>query len=209
MARKTVHSKNDMYYLYEKGIIIVNGVKRRRCNKCSSWYDVKQIGKELILNCDTCLRVELNKQKENERETDEMFSLTTMQKELEQFIEVNKEYYDDIKERRNEILRRAGQKYRALKRELPADLTEEQWIRCVAYFNHRCAYCGRKRKLAQEHIVPVDKGGGYTVENIVPSCKPCNSSKCNRDFNDWYSNHISYSPERERKITEYLRKAPS
>lgn len=75
-----------------------------------------------------------------------------------------------------------GQKYRhqrdSRKHGVPATLTHEEWLSILEKFNYSCAYCGDSTaKLAQEHWVPLSRGGGYTAENIVPSCKVCNSRK--------------------------------
>ena len=46
-----------------------------------------------------------------------------------------------------------------------------------------CQYCGKvfdKRDLNLDHVIPRDKGGQTTWENIVCSCIPCNTRKGNR-----------------------------
>jgi 5-methylcytosine-specific restriction endonuclease McrA len=46
-----------------------------------------------------------------------------------------------------------------------------------------CQYCGRvleRRDLNLDHVIPRDKGGLTTWENIVCSCIPCNTRKGNR-----------------------------
>jgi 5-methylcytosine-specific restriction endonuclease McrA len=46
-----------------------------------------------------------------------------------------------------------------------------------------CQYCGKvfdKRDLNLDHVLPRDKGGQTTWENIVCSCIPCNTKKGNR-----------------------------
>ena len=46
-----------------------------------------------------------------------------------------------------------------------------------------CQYCGNvfdKRDLNLDHVIPRDKGGATTWENIVCSCIPCNTRKGNR-----------------------------
>ena len=49
----------------------------------------------------------------------------------------------------------------------------------------RCCYCGNVRKLTVEHIVPLSKGGTHTGDNILFACRPCNSSKFNKDLIIW------------------------
>jgi 5-methylcytosine-specific restriction endonuclease McrA len=46
-----------------------------------------------------------------------------------------------------------------------------------------CQYCGKvfdRRDLNLDHVIPRDKGGQTTWENIVCSCIPCNTRKGNR-----------------------------
>ncbi len=47
----------------------------------------------------------------------------------------------------------------------------------------RCQYCGRvfpREDLNLDHVIPRDRGGRTTWENIVCSCIKCNSHKANR-----------------------------
>ena len=72
----------------------------------------------------------------------------------------------------------ANTRRRARKSALPGTLTAEQWLAIQVAYKHRCAYCGAKpKKLTQDHVVPISKGGGTTSDNIVPACRSCNSSK--------------------------------
>lgn len=107
--------------------------------------------------------------------------------------EENKEYYRSYMQRR-----------RSLKNTLVSTLTINQWQHAQSYFNHGCAYCGSATTLEQDHFWPLSRGGGYTVTNIIPACRSCNSSKHNKLFEEWYPTHESYSPEREAKIYEYF-----
>lgn len=46
-----------------------------------------------------------------------------------------------------------------------------------------CQYCGEKHEpqdLNLDHVIPRDKGGLTTWENVVCSCIPCNTRKANR-----------------------------
>lgn len=74
----------------------------------------------------------------------------------------------------------ANQRRRARKQEIPVTLTIAEWRAIRAAYKERCAYCGRKTKLTQDHVLPLSKGGGTTAFNIVPACGHCNSSKRDR-----------------------------
>ena len=93
---------------------------------------------------------------------------------------------------------------RAKIRSLPNSFTPEQWAQAKQHFNNRCCYCGEKLPLEQEHFVPVIKGGGYSADNILPSCRRCNAQKNDKDFFEWYAFQEFYSPMRENRIIKYL-----
>lgn len=99
----------------------------------------------------------------------------------------------------------SGQRYRAAKRKLPNNLTEKQWNVIKSKFDNKCAYCGQVLPLEQEHFIPLSKGGEYTLNNIIPSCKSCNCSKCNMDFFKWYPKQSFYSKQREKTILKHLK----
>jgi hypothetical protein len=108
--------------------------------------------------------------------------------------------------RRNNLerFRQYAQRRYHIKRNLPATLTMDEWEYIKSVFEWTCCYCGAACDLDREHFIPVTKGGGYTLENILPACNSCNTSKFNNDFEDWYVNHKSYSYERYTKIKNHL-----
>ncbi|MBZ0280236.1 MAG: HNH endonuclease [Anaerolineae bacterium] len=89
-----------------------------------------------------------------------------------------------------ERVRLVSQQHRARKRNLPNSLNQDEWNYALNWFG-ACAYCGNKpkelRELQADHIVPLADPQclGTVRENIVPACKTCNSSKCNRPLADW------------------------
>lgn len=101
-------------------------------------------------------------------------------------------------------IRMYGHKRRALARNIETDFSEINWESCKASFDKKCAYCGAKRKLTQDHFIALSKGGEYTINNIIPVCLPCNASKNDKDFFEWYPNQEFYSRIRENKIISYL-----
>lgn len=57
------------------------------------------------------------------------------------------------------------------------DLTKPQWEYIKHLYNYRCIYCDKKKPLTRDHVIPIVDGGGHTMPNIVPACRPCNSRK--------------------------------
>jgi len=65
------------------------------------------------------------------------------------------------------------------------DLTDEQWIALKAAWDG-CAYCGAAdRPLQRDCVLPLSRGGRYTLANIAPACASCNASKCNDEVTAW------------------------
>jgi hypothetical protein len=48
-----------------------------------------------------------------------------------------------------------------------------------------CYYCGSDAHLAVDHLIPRIKGGADEADNLVWSCRACNSSKQGRDMLAW------------------------
>ena len=135
-----------------------------------------------------------------------------------------KDYYqknkDKLKKQRKlyrlnnrDYLNIQNQNRRARIKELEATFTEYDWELVLNHFKKSCAYCGVKQethikhknqRLHQDHFIPLSKGGTYTVDNIVPACASCNSSKRDNDFNEWYTRQDFYNKDREDKIINYL-----
>ena len=72
---------------------------------------------------------------------------------------------------------------------LASTYTLEEWQETLKWFKDRCAYCGLlSDNLEQDHVIPVSAGGAYVVENMVPACRRCNSSKSALTLEDWALN---------------------
>ncbi len=51
----------------------------------------------------------------------------------------------------------------------------------LARDDQRCQYCGnRARDLTIDHVIPRERGGPHTWENLVTCCRKCNNKKGNR-----------------------------
>lgn len=98
-----------------------------------------------------------------------------------------------------------GQNRRAKELQAPHDFTPEQWESALIHFNYRCAVCGSPAGfwtvIAMDHWIPISKGGGTTVTNIVPLCHAkvgnptgkscCNNSKGGLMPDEWLSAQYS------------------
>jgi 5-methylcytosine-specific restriction endonuclease McrA len=80
--------------------------------------------------------------------------------------------------------RAASRRKRRLDRVLH-DLTDAHWQALQEAWGG-CAYCGSSAgALQRDCILPISRGGRYTLENVVPACGSCNASKCNDEVTAW------------------------
>ena len=65
------------------------------------------------------------------------------------------------------------------------DLSAEQWTALKEAWGG-CAYCGEVAlPLQRDCVLPISRGGRYTLDNIAPACPSCNASKCNDEVTAW------------------------
>ena len=65
------------------------------------------------------------------------------------------------------------------------DLTPDEWAALKAAWNG-CAYCGAADgPLQRDCVLAISRGGRYTIDNVVPACTSCNTSKCNEEVTTW------------------------
>ncbi len=65
------------------------------------------------------------------------------------------------------------------------DLSDDQWTAIKDAWSG-CAYCGATTaSLQRDCVLPLSRGGRYTLDNIVPACRSCNASKCNDEVTTW------------------------
>jgi 5-methylcytosine-specific restriction endonuclease McrA len=73
-------------------------------------------------------------------------------------------------------------------REVAADtrtVTARDWDRLVSRYHGCCAYCGRGGPMEQEHVIPLSRGGRHAIGNLLPACRPCNTSKRAQLLVEW------------------------
>jgi hypothetical protein len=49
-----------------------------------------------------------------------------------------------------------------------------------------CAYCGSEADISIDHLIPKIANGSNSADNLVRSCKHCNSSKGGKDLLEWH-----------------------
>lgn len=75
------------------------------------------------------------------------------------------------------------------------DLSAEQWGALQEAWGG-CAYCGVAGKpMQRDCVLAISRGGRYTLDNIVPACLACNTSKCNEEVTGWLRRKRLNEPE--------------
>jgi 5-methylcytosine-specific restriction endonuclease McrA len=68
-------------------------------------------------------------------------------------------------------------------------ITKEEWLSVMNSTGWKCFYCDcsliEKKVRTVDHIIPLSRGGKHCVDNLVPCCRKCNSSKHNKLFTEW------------------------
>ena len=89
------------------------------------------------------------------------------------------------------------------------EISDEEWIHCKIFFGFRCAYCGiteedskkaQGQYLHKEHVI---HDGSNKIDNCVPSCRSCNSSKRQMSLEE-FCEYKNIDKERYIKILEWL-----
>ena len=76
-------------------------------------------------------------------------------------------------------------------------------------WNYKCAYCGSKKELTIDHVVPRCKGGTDFTKNVVCCCHSCNQSKSHSPWKEWYLSQDFFSMDKYNKIIEWMKPEPA
>lgn len=57
-----------------------------------------------------------------------------------------------------------------------------------------CCYCGSGNSLSVDHLIPRKLLGSDLADNLVWSCKSCNSSKGSSDMIEWFQHRRQFPP---------------
>lgn len=52
-------------------------------------------------------------------------------------------------------------------------------------YSSPCIYCGSKKNISLDHVIPLARGGRHCKGNVAPACLSCNSSKKNKTIQEW------------------------
>lgn len=90
-----------------------------------------------------------------------------------------------------------GHAARARRRACPGKHSPAQWRVTRASYHGLCVYC-LAPATQRDHVVPLIAGGTNDIDNIVPACKSCNSSKNAKPLLVWLTRR-ALTTEQERE----------
>lgn len=205
------------------------------CSSCETVKPIEEFPKKGLIVASFCKECEC-KSSSQIKARPESKERTKQYQARPEYKEYMKQYYDrpDVKEhrkdyynrpevrehrrvQRNEYNRRRYATEEGRQKELmrchnrrtkiKGTVTLSEWKETLEYFDNSCAYCGSADNITQDHIVPMSEGGLNTKYNLVPACKSCNSSKCNRPLVQWYMKQPFATEERLQKVLDFMQKA--
>ena len=102
-----------------------------------------------------------------------------------------RDYETKYREKMYEWTSQLKNKHRVKLKGLDGDFSIKQWKDLLDKHEHKCAMCGKSKKLTYDHVVPLSKWKEWAeinnpsyrandIENIQPLCGHCNGSKGNR-----------------------------
>lgn len=97
---------------------------------------------------------------------------------------------------------RFNEKQKRRMRENRGEITNEQWLEMMIFFDWKCAYSGEclGKERTVDHIIPLSKGERNEIYNCVPMKYIYNCNKYNKSMIEWYSKQNFFSKERLDKI---------
>jgi hypothetical protein len=128
-------------------------------------------------------RLYREKYPEKVREQQREYNRTRRKNNPEKQREHCRKYYKKHPEKAKELTR----KRRAMKAEIEENYTKEMANATEIAFGFKCFNCGSTESLAHDHNRALSKGYPLEIGNAVLLCKFCNSSKRDKDPEDFYS----------------------
>lgn len=97
-----------------------------------------------------------------------------------------REMVKNWRHRNPDKVREFDAKQRRKRRNVAGKHTEVEWRNLLQLCGSMCIYCGDTGvEITKDHVVPISQSGVDDIDNIVPCCRRCNSSKKDNDPTLW------------------------
>ncbi|MBD1379153.1 HNH endonuclease [Metabacillus arenae] len=214
---------------YEENHKTIDGIEHKLCRHCEEWIPMneeyfykKKANKTDGFDsyCKECVKeksskwVDENRDRHNENQlkyfmTDKGREAKNRELATWRANGGQKRYYkkNKVKLRKNAELRKMNKEH---------TISKNEWENCKNYFHYRCAYCNlpiedhfikqnENIMIGDFHKEHVNHNGANDLSNCVPSCKVCNTTKHDTEFEEWYNeDNKNFSQGRLDKIIKWL-----
>lgn len=120
---------------------------------------------------------ELARQKEKElRQANPSAHRTRHKKWRDAHLNQERERLRVLQKEKPEIFLAQKQKRRARKIGTGGFVSHRELVNLRESYLNKCAYCNNSFECF-DHVTPLSRGGKHSIENLVPACTTCNSSK--------------------------------
>lgn len=219
-------TRQELWEQYHK--INNNGDVERKCTTCEEWkleieenfYLMnKKIPNKFHAECRECHKERSKINGNNNKQRRSAYfkewhkrNKERMNEKCRQWMIDNREYAKNYIEawRKSEDGRLWCNKYTKDKLSHVHKISKVEWESCKLYFDYECAYCGMPLKIHKKivkqdlHKEHKDHDGSNDLSNCIPACRLCNSTKHDKDFDEWYNNsNPNYTQERYDKIIKW------
>lgn len=203
----------------------------KKCSKCGRWlvastinFSKRKDGKYGLHSwCKECRSDCDKKWREENKEKKKAYDKKYYEEHKEYYAKQKKNYYEENKEEilkqhkkynktpQGQVVMFNGSNRRRQREEQQGNgITTEQWLEMMKFFDWKCAYSGEyiggeknQNIRSIDHLVPIAKDGAHEVWNLVPMDRSLNSSKNNKDLEEWYLQQDFYDEDRLNKINEW------
>lgn len=166
----------------------------KQCRQCNQWkprsefYKAKGYRDGLHSYCKVCQREASyqSRQQEDVKARERIYRQTIY---YDRQLELNRQSQarPEAKAKRREYLQQHPEysritslNYLARKKQAQGSFSLDEWRRLCEKYDHRCLWCGERKKLEPDHVIPLALGGSNTIDNIQPLCRKCNGRKSDR-----------------------------
>lgn len=199
----------------------------KKCSTCGRWLVANTVNfykgnckYGLKSQCKNCVEKYKKKYRKENKERVHQYNIDYYQKNKEhkeyrkKYYEEHKQYYKDYKKKYYQTAQGQIVSFNAYNRRkqreeiLGNGITPDQWLEMMNFFDWKCAYSGESvsendGNRTIDHIVPLVKGGKHEIWNCVPMTRKLNSSKNDKNIEEWYPQQDFYSEDRFNKINEW------
>jgi len=217
---------------YNKRHKMIDEIEYKQCTKCEQWfpmnldnfYEWNQSSDNLSSRCKLCNIKDVQKRYFNTdkevRRVKRKNTYHTNKKDKEctkKHSKIRRLKGKHAEWLKSEVGKEKSKIYTEKRKEKMHYISEKEWRLCKNYFNNCCAFCGlsiekhfkkyrgivRPHDLHREHA---DDKGSNGLDNCIPSCNSCNSSKHSSTIEEWYTHdNPVFSQERLDKFNKWLK----